>query len=211
MSAVWARLRAELRGRWRATAGLIVLVGLVGGIALATAAGARRTTTAYPRFLEESGAADVLVNPDLGVFTELDFDAVAALPGVADMATIAGLIVVPPGADGEPSFDNAPLSLAPIDERGFATLERPNVVEGRLHDANRADEVYVNPALADQQGLSPGAPLTLYTANIEQLYAAEEAGTLPSFEETEVTVPASPSAATRSWPTRPTPTTVAWC
>lgn len=187
MSAVWYRFRAELRGRWSATAGLIVLVGLVGGIALA-AAGARRTATAYPRFLEESGAADVLVKPDLGVFTELDFDAVAALPEVADMATIAGLIVVPPGADGEPSFDDAPQALAPIDERGFATLERPIVVEGRLPDPNRADEALVNPALADQQSLSPGATLTLYTASIDELYAAEEAGTLPSFEETEVTV-----------------------
>ncbi|MGI8759646.1 MAG: hypothetical protein ACR2K0_10115 [Acidimicrobiales bacterium] len=123
MSAVWTRVRAELRGRWRVTAGLIVLVGLVSGIALATAAGARRTATAYPRFLAESGAADVLVNPDLGVFTELDFDAVAALPEVAAMTTVAGLIVVPGGADGEPSFDNPTFSLAPIDERGFASLE----------------------------------------------------------------------------------------
>ncbi|MDQ3354265.1 MAG: hypothetical protein M3507_07285 [Actinomycetota bacterium] len=159
MSAVRARLRAELRGRWRATAGRIVLVGLVSGIALA--AGARRTATAYPRFLAESGAADVLVNPALGVFTELDFDAVAALPEVATLAAVAGVFVVPAGADGEPSFDDAPLAVAPIDERGFTSLERPNVVEGRLPDANRADEAYVNPALADQQGLSPGATLTL--------------------------------------------------
>jgi hypothetical protein len=186
--AVWQRARAELRNRWRATLGLALLVGLVAGVAIASAAGARRTASAYPRFLAASNAADVLVNPDLGVFTELDFDAVAALPEVEEMSAVAGLIVVTAGADGEPHFAGAPLAVAAVDGRGFSSIERPKLVEGRLPDPNRADEVYVNPALAASEGLVPGAELTLFTAPTDELYAAEEAGTLPSFDKTIVTV-----------------------
>ena len=47
---------AELRARWRATLGLALLVGVVAGACLAAAAGARRTDSAYPRFLAKYGA-----------------------------------------------------------------------------------------------------------------------------------------------------------
>src|SRR6516165_6603734 len=63
MGAVWLRLRAELRHQWRAWLALAVLLGVIGGIALTAAAGARRTDTAYPRFLRQGNAADLLVDP----------------------------------------------------------------------------------------------------------------------------------------------------
>ena len=53
MGAVWLRLRAELRQQWRGWLALAVLLGLIGGVAVTAAAGARRTDTAYPRFLRE--------------------------------------------------------------------------------------------------------------------------------------------------------------
>ena len=42
MSAVWMRLRSEIRTRWRSWLGLALLIGLTGGAAVAAAAGARR-------------------------------------------------------------------------------------------------------------------------------------------------------------------------
>ena len=50
MGALGLTLRAGLRLRWRALLGLALLLGLIGGITLTAAAGARRTETAYPRF-----------------------------------------------------------------------------------------------------------------------------------------------------------------
>ena len=49
MAAVWAVARADLRGRWRGLLALALLVGIMGGVVLAAAAGARRTQTAMPR------------------------------------------------------------------------------------------------------------------------------------------------------------------
>ena len=46
MSAVWLRASAQLRGRTRATILLAVLVGLAGGLVLASVADARRTDAA---------------------------------------------------------------------------------------------------------------------------------------------------------------------
>ena len=46
MGAVWLRLRAELRRQWRGMLALAVRLGVIGGIALTAAAGARRTDTA---------------------------------------------------------------------------------------------------------------------------------------------------------------------
>ena len=51
MSAVWMRLRAEARSRWRAWLALALLVGLASGGSIAAAAGARRTESAYPRLV----------------------------------------------------------------------------------------------------------------------------------------------------------------
>ena len=55
----WAGL--ELRARWRATLVLALMVGLGGGVALATAAGARRTNTAFDRFLDATDYIDTRV------------------------------------------------------------------------------------------------------------------------------------------------------
>ena len=56
---VWLALRADLRLRWRAALGLALLLGLIGGVVLTAAAGARRTDTAYPRLLRSARAARV--------------------------------------------------------------------------------------------------------------------------------------------------------
>ena len=53
----------ELRTRWRGWAVLVLLVALAGGAVLTAAAGARRTSSAYPRFLRASHASDLLVAP----------------------------------------------------------------------------------------------------------------------------------------------------
>ena len=51
MGSVWLRLRADVRLGWRTLAALALLLGLIGGVVLTAAAGARRTDTAYPRLL----------------------------------------------------------------------------------------------------------------------------------------------------------------
>src|SRR5256885_14418413 len=102
MGAVWLRLRAELRQQWRGWLALAVLVGLIGGVALTAAAGARRTDTAYPRFLRESHAADLLVTPARPGFHGY-FPALASLPAGSSLAPAMFFPMSLPGPGAPPS------------------------------------------------------------------------------------------------------------
>lgn len=61
MRVVLAIAAHRLRAGWRGWAALTLLTALSCGAVLAAAAGARRTDTAFPRFLASSASADVLM------------------------------------------------------------------------------------------------------------------------------------------------------
>ena len=52
MGTLWLALQAELRNRWQTMAGLAIILALGAGVVMATVAGARRTDSAAPRFLD---------------------------------------------------------------------------------------------------------------------------------------------------------------
>jgi ABC-type lipoprotein release transport system permease subunit len=134
MNAVWAGLRVDVRRRWRAWLGVVVLVGLFGGIVTAAAAGARRTDSAYSRFvMANHGAeymiADFIPDPEAAV---LDPGKVAALPSIAeaDFFRVYGS-----------ATDLGYNLVASPDGRAFGTgLNRLKLLQGRLPDPARADE-----------------------------------------------------------------------
>ena len=57
MAAVWIRAMNELRARWRAWLAIALMLGIAAGVVMAAAAGARRTDSAVPRFLNYAQAA----------------------------------------------------------------------------------------------------------------------------------------------------------
>jgi hypothetical protein len=61
MRAVWARAKSELRSRRRSSLALVLLIGVAGGGAISVADAARRTDTAYERFLASHAPSDVSV------------------------------------------------------------------------------------------------------------------------------------------------------
>src|SRR5262249_45360449 len=87
MGAVWFVARTEMRHRWLGALVLIVLVGVVGGAFLASAAGARRTSSSLRRFESATGAATLEFNDENGISA----DQIAELrrtPGVADIGVL---------------------------------------------------------------------------------------------------------------------------
>src|SRR5580693_116520 len=86
MTTVWLALRADVRRRWPALLSLAVLLGLIGGVVLTAAAGARRTDTAYPRLLQWGNATQLEITPEGTGFNGY-YTALARLPHIAAMAT----------------------------------------------------------------------------------------------------------------------------
>ena len=85
-AAIGLTLRADLRRRWRPLLALALLLGLLGGVVLTAAAGARRTDTAYPRLLASASASQVEIVPQVTGLTGY-FRALAKLPQIESMAT----------------------------------------------------------------------------------------------------------------------------
>ena len=59
----WYRLHTTFRRRLAGLAGLAVLTGLAGGVALAAMTAARRTDASYPAFLASTNPSDLVVQP----------------------------------------------------------------------------------------------------------------------------------------------------
>jgi len=132
----------ELRARWLGWVALALLVGLAGGVVLTAAAGARRTDSAYPRFLAASKASDVLIGPAGAGFGGRYDEALGGLPGVAAIAPIVGLQMGPFGPGGKPEFAGA--VGVPLDGRFGHTLEIPRMLAGRQPNPDRPDEVMID-------------------------------------------------------------------
>ena len=166
MGSFWVWTRCQWRRRRGGAFAATLLFALAVGLVLTASAGARRTQTAYPRMVEAVGASDVLANPDAGADTNLDFDAVEALPGVEALGRAAGVFVVPPLPDGSPDFSAPLLTLASADGHYGYTVDRFLLSEGRVPNPDRADEILVDPRLAETLGVQAGDSTTLLVPDL---------------------------------------------
>ncbi|MGH9083977.1 MAG: FtsX-like permease family protein [Acidimicrobiales bacterium] len=157
-------VRSELRRRWRTYGVLALVLGVVTGTAMASAAGARRTATSYDRLLAVTNADDVLVNPDDG---NADFDAIEALPQVADSCRAWGAFASLIGPDGEPDFTTPHIPFV-SDGRCLYDLSGPARIAGRLPDPDEPYETLLSRQLADDLGLEAGDALPLYVFEGEE-------------------------------------------
>ncbi len=160
MFAVALLVAHKLRVGWRGWTALAVIVAIAGGAVLAAAAGASRTNSAYPRFLAQSRASDVLVSPLGGPGVNGYDAAVGVLPGVAASATVVGLNVLPVTANGLPDPHAGP-AFVPLDGRYGRTVDIPKLVAGRLPGRDAPQEVAVSQIAAGERHLRVGSVLTM--------------------------------------------------
>ena len=191
---LWAR--STIRGNWRATVFLAVFAGLASGAVLTAVEVARRTSSAYERYLQYADIADVSVAAcPVGVTEESlatdGFDAcfadenalevsgiVSRLPGVAGVARIA----LSPVGVADPSLPNGwqgTLALSTIDAGPEYSIARPIVVDGRLPNPSAANEVAVNEELLRSASLDLGDTLGVGTITGTGLSQQESANFVP--------------------------------
>ena len=158
MRAVLRLVVHKLRARWQGWVVLALLVGLGGGAVLTAAAGALRTDSAYPRFLEKSKASDVLVSPIGGPGFGGYYKALARLPDVAAIAPLVGLQALPLQSGAKMADASV---IAPLDGRLGHLLEIPKMLAGRQPAADRPAEVMVNQIAAQSLHLQVGSRLEM--------------------------------------------------
>ena len=150
--------RAAVGRSWRQAVVLALLGGLLGAVALGAVAGARRTATAYGRYLASSHASDVFVNvpgrlPGMPVVRPITL--ISSLPGVVSHAAYVGLNGLPV-VHGRIARSFLLSSLSGSLDGEYFSQDRMTVLAGRLPPQGSATEIVLTPAVARMFGAGVG-------------------------------------------------------
>src|SRR5215208_4323017 len=155
MTAVWMRLRTELRNKWKGWFAVAMAAGLGCGVIVAAAAGARRTDSALARHLAAYRFPDVIITEgDEGVRGEI-----ARLPPVETSAYLANLAYVARDANNRPLRPVGPRALKlemSAEGRDGVTLRRWKLLAGRAPNPRRMFEALVDSRAAETFGVDTG-------------------------------------------------------
>jgi hypothetical protein len=169
LTVAWYRFQATFRRRWSGYLSLVLLIGLVGGLAMASIAGARRTQSSYTTFLAGTNPSDLnvaLYNPATngGPGPPLATK-IAHLAGVKRVRDLVTPAFVPLTADGAPKLStlNLVLTLGSLDGE-FFNQDRLTATDGQLADPQRAEEIMMTASAARLLGVHVGqvVPLGFY-------------------------------------------------
>lgn len=155
----------DLRRRARSWLIIALLVGVAGGVTLASLAGWRRTSTAMERFVEH--------NRPMNAFAEgrLARDDLLAIDGVEHVVGGDYFLMVPVDADGEVHEEQLgkvnPFSYDDTDT--FRGYDVPIVVAGTLPDPSDPAQVVVDEEMARLYDLRAGGRLTMQGYAMDQM------------------------------------------
>ena len=168
------RFKTTFGRRWGDYAVLVLLIGLIGGIAMGSVQAARRTQSSYPAFLATTNASDLTLStygvggPGAAAATNYSpktAAAIAHLPGVKKVESWVGVFAIPLERDGGPDF-------AVSNEVNFAGSkglyfdeDRVTALQGRIPNPNRVNEFMTTAVGARLLGAHVGqvVPVGLYT------------------------------------------------
>jgi hypothetical protein len=175
----WYRFRATFAASWFGYLTIVLLVGLLGGLAMGAVAGARRTQAAYPAYLARSHASELEMsvylddgNAPLHSYSQTLTNQIAHLPDVTEMGVDLQLFITPLNARGLPSTDAA-LSDGRVTLMGslnglFLNQDRPAVAQGQLADPNRPDQFMATTDTARLLGWHVGEKFTMGAYTLSQ-------------------------------------------
>ena len=165
MSGVWFAARSDVRHRWRSILVMGLVIGLAGGVVLASFAGARRTHSAFDRLRTETRAGDLSVN--ISPVSPRFAAQIGNLPGVESWAQVAGLAAWP-------STGHAPIGAA-LDGRFGRDVDRARLIAGRR--ARGIHEIALSQSGAHILHLGVGDTLKLLTFTPEQTALIRDSST----------------------------------
>ena len=167
----WYRFRSAFGRRWGGYLSVVLLIGLVGGIAMASVAAGRRTQSSYPTFLASTNPSDMTVavynsataggpGPDLTA-------KIARLPDVKRVRAVVAPGFAPLAPNGAPRLDTSGgVSIGGSVDGMFLDQDRPAITQGRMADPYRADEMVMDATAARLLGVHVGqvVPMGFYTS-----------------------------------------------
>jgi FtsX-like permease family len=165
----WYRVRVTIRRRLPGYLGLAVVVGLIGGVAMASVTAARRTDSSYPDYLASTNPSSLIIQPNTNLsaspaqanqlYQDL-LNRLRHLPHVRGLATadaVNAAMLTPRGGYGTVLFTQ--VQLVTSGDGMFTSQDRLTVTEG--HRAVRPDQVVATTRAAAVLHLHVGSKLRL--------------------------------------------------
>jgi hypothetical protein len=159
----WYRFGATFSRRWGGYLSIVLLIGLLGGLAMSSAAGARRTESSFPTYLASTNPSDLdLITGPVPVST------FARLPGVKRVESASFFLnTVLVGSNGAPIKPHTSATVYAVGSADglYFNQDRVTVVQGRMADPRRSNEVVLTSVAARLLGLHLGETVRvgLYT------------------------------------------------
>jgi FtsX-like permease family len=166
----WYRVRVTIRRRVAGYLALAVVVGLIGGVAMASVTAARRTDSSYPDYLASTNPSSLIIQPNtnLNVSSAAQADRIyqnllnrlRRLPHVRGLATadaVNATMLTPSGGYGTMLFTQ--VQLVTSGDGMFTRQDRLTVTEG--HPAVRPNQVVATTRAAAVLHLHVGSRLRL--------------------------------------------------
>jgi MacB-like periplasmic core domain/FtsX-like permease family len=159
----WFWFRANFGRRWANYLTIVLLVGAIGGLAIASVAGARRTQSSYNTFLASTNPSDLA----LTVYAPNISSKLAQLPFVRHVAESSyGINAFPAGKHGLPTFPKAlengtvTTSGSVVDE--YFSEDRVALVAGRRANPQKTVEFMADTYAARAMGWHVGEYVRMY-------------------------------------------------
>lgn len=162
----WYRFRATFAQQWATLLSIVLLIGLLGGLAMASIGIARRTQSSYPTFLASSNPSTLTMavyqatanggpGPDLT-------SAIERIPGLQRLATVLAPKIAPLNANDAPNLA-ALGSLVVLGSLDGELLHQDKlaIVSGRLANPNSVHELTMTQTAAQLLGVHVGETLGL--------------------------------------------------
>jgi hypothetical protein len=165
---------AHLRRTIASTILFTLLVGIAGGVTMAAIAGARRSSTAFDRFIAHTtvNTASVYIDPSLTCgqrdTAAPQLDRLRSLPYVASVVSGAAVIAALPDPTSASGWRQN-IAFASVDADLQRVFGRPIIVHGHLPAADRSNEIALNEEAATRRHLHLGSVVRLGVFTSAQL------------------------------------------
>ena len=184
LTAAAYRFRTQFRRRRGGYLALVLLIGLMGGVAMAAVAGARRTQSSFPVYLASTNPSDLQLFTEFDPITNVGYSpkldhAIARIPGVrraVDFIGFDGTEQVLGGTKGGGLSGQAPPSVEGSLNGAYLTQDRVNLIAGRMAHPARDNEFVMTAGGAGQLGLHIGSVLPMAFFTDAQVNSASFAG-----------------------------------
>jgi hypothetical protein len=166
MGVAWCRYRATFHRSWTTYLTVALLIGLVGGVSMASIAAARRTQSSYPTFMASTNPSALTMavysnanggqaGPDLK-------SKIAKLPGVKHVGSLFSPPIVPMSAQGAPRLNTLGFVIAVGSTDGMLSKQDTlAITKGHAANPQRANQIVMTASAARIYGVHVGQALSM--------------------------------------------------